>query len=64
MKSKQTTVKAYDGRLAMAQAMCCENCECDIWHVFIIDGHDHPHVQCFDCGASYCPSGNCGGAQP
>ena len=38
-------------------------CPCggETWIMFRVAGQDHAHLQCADCGQSYCPAGSeCG----
>lgn len=52
-------VALADGKTEKAILMLCDDCGSDVFHIFVIEGMAHPHVQCGRCGVSYCPDGNC-----
>lgn len=37
----------------------CGRCGSEQFVVFQIEGQDHIHLQCGDCGYTYCESGKC-----
>ena len=39
------------------QVAKCEECDGIEFIIFQIDGQDHPHFQCVECGVSYCQLG-------
>jgi len=56
------TVEDVTGRPCPALLQVCE-CGCKTWLFYAIQiaGRSHPHMQCVDCGASYCDN-TCGDA--
>jgi hypothetical protein len=67
MQTKRIKIQARDGSDmdALAQLMICEECSCESFHIYSLDGHSHPHLQCCECGATYCTGGKeCALVQP
>lgn len=63
MKTFDAEVIARDGTGHKVKAKIAQCAQCDglAFGTFQIEGHDHFHLQCVDCGTSYCPQGgNCG----
>jgi hypothetical protein len=50
---------AVNGHEREADIMTCEACGSLIFGIFQMVGDDHFHLQCMDCGVSYCPGGHC-----
>ena len=48
-----------DGGRHLARVYVCANCGHNAFQIFLINGR-HQHVQCTECGVSYC-DGSCGG---
>lgn len=60
--TEEITVHDVTGRPTTALLQVCE-CGGKTWLIYALQiaGSSHPHVQCVDCGASYC-DGTCGPA--
>lgn len=50
-------VSRATGERVPAYLQVCE-CGCQIWNCFIVVGDDHPHLQCDECGDTYCSKGS------
>lgn len=50
---------AVDGERRAAQLGRCDECGCEKFLVFRIDGQGHHHLQCSACLTSFCPDGAC-----
>lgn len=48
-----------DGEPKRAKIGRCEACGGLFFGCFQIDGQDHFHLQCAECGISFCPQGDC-----
>jgi hypothetical protein len=48
-----------DGREFNASVAVCSSCGGRAFHLYQVEGQDHWHVQCYECGISYCSSGKC-----
>ncbi len=67
MRFERIEVTAQDGSgiKKVAEKLLCEDCArdktcaADTFVVFRIEGQSHFHLQCADCGTSYCPGGEC-----
>lgn len=57
MKTETRTVTAADGETRKADFAVCKECGYDIFMIFEVEGHDHPHFQCCGCGTSFCSVG-------
>lgn len=58
MKSRPIEITALaDGTPAKAELFLCSGCGGEQWLVYVIAGHQGPHLQCEDCGATYCGDG-------
>lgn len=42
-----------------ATLYCCPDCKTDRFIVYQVDGHDHHHIECVKCKASFCFGGEC-----
>jgi len=71
MKTREISVEARSagpggpaGETKSATLMVCEACDCEVFCVYAIG--DHLHLQCADCGTSYCrgEGWGCGFALP
>jgi len=55
VKTRPIELKSLaDGALARAELFICEACGGELFLIYQIEGHKHPHLQCAECGASYC----------
>ena len=59
MKLEWTTVTDKYGREENAQVILCADCGEGVWHLFLVDGDDHAHLQCVSCDAIYCEGQTC-----
>jgi len=48
------TVNDEAGNEVAAELVICSECRGATFFAFIVVGQKHPHLQCFDCGATYC----------
>jgi hypothetical protein len=42
-----------------SKAAQCPYCHSLNFVIFLIEGHDHEHLQCMGCGTSFCFKGKC-----
>jgi hypothetical protein len=42
----------------------CDGCGAEPMIVFQIEGQDHLHLECAECGMSFCPAGACKAVAP
>lgn len=58
LKERETLIDSHDPSVEsrMGSVIQCE-CGSEVFHLFIIKGHDHPHIQCARCGDVFCPRG-------
>lgn len=61
MEQRRVTGVDEDGNVStkVASFFVCGECQADVFFIFQIDGQDHVHLQCGQCGVSFCPSGKC-----
>ncbi len=53
-------VSRVDGRTVIARVATCPKCGNESWFLYLI-ADDHPHLQCTDCGETFCQGkGECG----
>jgi hypothetical protein len=58
MKTRQIKIESRaDGAKAAAELMICENCGGEVFCIYVIAGHTHPHLQCFECTTTFCAGG-------
>lgn len=50
-------VQDKDGNEVFAEKAICPQCEHDQFMILVIRGHNH--LQCTQCGTSYCQNGQC-----
>lgn len=59
MKDREISVQSrVDGQPAPAKLMVCD-CECEAFGVYTLVDQNHPHLQCLECGTTFC-CGDCG----
>lgn len=56
MKLVKVEVQAPDGAKKEAEKAVCQLCSGDLFYILVINGHNH--LNCAECGESYC-QGNC-----
>ena len=54
IRSHLPNVEARSGAISQ-----CPDCDGETWHLWQIDGHEHPHLQCAGCGQVYCWAHDC-----
>lgn len=47
-------VHGSDGAQCQAQLIICAECQGQSFVIFLLAGHDTPHLQCLGCHTSYC----------
>jgi len=52
--TERIVVHDMDGKEEPAELWMCRGCHGLRWIAYRIDGQDHAHLQCQQCGASYC----------
>lgn len=57
MKMENVTVTDSTGATHAAQLVRCDHCDGNVFVVFQVLGMRHFHLQCAQCGESYCPAG-------
>jgi len=58
MHTQLVTVTDQDGRKVPALLILCPTCGGDSFHLFGIGtAAEHSHIQCLDCGHTYCQGG-------
>jgi len=53
MNLRDVEVGSLEGKRKAKQAVC--DCGGETFIVFQIEGHNHFHLQCDQCGSSFCP---------
>jgi hypothetical protein len=53
----KNAVRSSTGTVHNATVAHC--CDQPYFAVFQVEGQHHIHIQCGDCGTSYCPAGEC-----
>lgn len=59
MQKRAVEVTAADGEVVEAELVICSQCEGEVWTVFVVKGQNHAHVQCMECGTSFCAGAQC-----
>lgn len=47
-------ISGVDNSVAQAEVLECTVCDTQVFCIFIVQGQDHAHIQCLNCGTSYC----------
>lgn len=56
---KDTVVTSkVDGKTVKARVLSCSLCHGETWHILRIGAGQHEHIQCVQCGVSFC-DGSC-----
>jgi hypothetical protein len=54
------TVRDHSGAMTPARLLVCAcGCRTYLCYMIVVGGAEHPHLQCTDCGTTYC-DGACG----
>ena len=53
LRSHREDIEPRSGQVAV-----CE-CGAEVFHIFVVAGQEHLHLQCVECGLAFCPEGKC-----